>query len=71
MMKADSVNIKCGELNMKFKFDVDADGKLLKNVQELGRDMGIVGNADMLLFTGRYMADREWPLRNLAGHTER
>jgi hypothetical protein len=53
----DSVTIKCGEINMKF--DVDEDGRLLKNVQELGQDMGIVGNADMLLFTGRYMADRE------------
>ena len=41
------------------KFDVDEDGKLIKNVQELGEDMGLVGNADMLLFTGRYMADRE------------
>ena len=53
----DAVSIKCGEVTMKF--DVDEDGRLLKNVQELGHDMGIVGNADMLLFTGRYMADRD------------
>ena len=52
-----SVNIKCGDVIQKF--DVDEGGKLLKDVQELGQDMGIVGNADMLLFTGRYMADRE------------
>ena len=52
-----TVSIKCGELIKKF--DVDADGKLIKNVHELGEDMGLIGNADMLLFTGRYMADRE------------
>ena len=52
-----TVSIKCGELTKKF--DVDADGKLIKNVHELGEDMGLIGNADMLLFTGRYMADRE------------
>jgi hypothetical protein len=52
-----TVTIKCGELIKKF--DVDSDGKLIKNVLELGEDMGIAGNADMLLFTGRYMADRD------------
>ena len=52
-----TVTIKCGELVKKF--DVDSDGKLIKNVHELGEDMGLIGNADMLLFTGRYMADRD------------
>ena len=52
-----TVTIKCGEITKKF--DVDADGKLIKNVHDLGKDMGLIGNADMLLFTGRYMADRE------------
>ena len=52
----DSISIKCGELVKKF--EVDAVGRLLKDIRELGEEMGIVGNADMLLFTGRYMADR-------------
>ena len=53
----DSVTIKCGDSTKIF--DVDEDGLMLKDVDALGKDMGITADADMLLFAGRYLADRQ------------
>ena len=53
----DSVTIACGTRNMKF--DVADNGMLVQSVDDLARTMGVLADSDLLLFKGRYMADRQ------------
>jgi hypothetical protein len=53
----DTITIKCGTRAMKF--DVAANGVLVMSVDELAHAMGVTADADVLLYTGRYMADRQ------------